>query len=244
MTFWSALILGLVGSAHCAGMCGGIQVALQSQPSFVLLSRVQLFHHLLLLNAGRVVMYLTLGVVLSLLGLSVLSQVNTPTMIRAVRLFTGSVVLLIGVHFILRQSRPFRFLEQFGTGMWRIASRGIKPHNEIVSTPLRTLLNGMIWGLIPCGLVYAVLLTTVFTNNLVDAGMITLGFGLGTMPSLVLSGMLFKRLQEIVKHRGVQMAAGVFFVCGGLLIISAPYWVSSEFLRAYPQLINLVFCVT
>ena len=244
MTFWSALILGLIGSAHCAGMCGGIQMALQSQPSFVLLSRAELFRHLLLLNMGRVMMYLTLGLFLSLLGLAFLSQVDTPRMILAARIFTGGVVLLVGIHFLLRQSRPFRSLERFGMRLWSVANRGIKTRNEVAISPLRTLLNGMIWGLIPCGLVYAVLLTTVFTNDLADAGLITLGFGRGTMPSLVLSGMLFKRLQEIIKHRAVQTLAGLFFICGGVLIITAPYWVSTEFLRAYPQLIDLVFFVT
>lgn len=243
MTFWSALILGLIGSAHCAGMCGGIQMALQSQPSFVLLSRAELLRHLVLLNIGRVMMYLTLGLFLSFLGLAILSQIDTPMIIRAVRVFTGAVILLVGVHFILRQSRPFRSLERFGMRMWNIASRGIKTRNEVAISPLRTVINGMIWGLIPCGLVYAVLLTTVFTNDLMDAGLITLGFGLGTMPSLVLSGMLFKRLQDFVKHRAVQTLAGVFFICGGVLIITAPYWVSTDFLRAYPQLIDLVFCV-
>lgn len=243
MTFWSALILGLIGSAHCAGMCGGIQMALQSQPSFVLLSRAELLRHLVLLNIGRVMMYLTLGLFLSFLGLAILSQIDTPMIIRAVRVFTGAVILLVGVHFILRQSRPFRSLERFGMRIWNIASRGIKTRNEVAISPLRTVINGMIWGLIPCGLVYAVLLTTVFTNDLMDAGLITLGFGLGTMPSLVLSGMLFKRLQDFVKHRAVQTLAGVFFICGGVLIITAPYWVSTDFLRAYPQLIDLVFCV-
>jgi sulfite exporter TauE/SafE len=70
-----------------------------------------------------------------------------------------------------------------------------------------------------------------------------LGFGIGALPSLVFAGLLYKRFKETINRRSIQRLGGVFFMLGGAMIISAPYWINKSFLADYPQLLNLVFCV-
>lgn len=243
MTFWSALILGLVASSHCIAMCGGLQMAMQSANAggdVALRSSGQQFNYILLLNLGRLVTYVIAGMVFSGLGASLLVAIDFATLTYWARAFTGVIVFLIGVQILFRQRRPFQFFEPLGALVWRQVSQIIS-HNK--NRPRVALVNGVAWGFLPCGLVYGVLLSTVWLNQPWQAGLVMLGFGLGTVPGLVLTGTLFQRFKAAISKRTIQNAAAVFFMFGGVLILSAPYWVSKEFLHNYPMLLNTVFCV-
>jgi sulfite exporter TauE/SafE len=242
MTFFSAFILGLVASVHCAGMCGGLQIALQSSSGeIVMRSKQQSFYHLLLLNVGRVVTYVCAGVIFTSLGYLLLAPLELPALGSWLRRITGVLILLIGLQILLKNSRPFRFLEPVGATLWNRAKNYI---NLGSPKPSRTLINGLIWGLLPCGLIYSLLLTTAFAADVEASALTMLGFGLGTWPSLLLTGLLYRQFRELLTSSAVQLTGGIFFVLGGILILTAPYWISTEFINQYPVLLNSVFCLT
>lgn len=241
MTFLSAFILGLVASAHCAGMCGGLQMAMQSGQPTVLRSKRDALRHLLLLNLGRTLTYVLAGAFFASVGYAVLIQLDIANNVRWLRVLTGVVVFLIGIHIAFGKRRPFEFLEPLGAALWRPMSRLI---NHQSNRWHASIVTGVAWGFLPCGLVYSVLVATVFSNDIAQSALTMAGFGLGTMPALILSGVLYKRFREFVNNGYFQLAGGAFFMVGGLLIISAPYWVNKEFLYDYPELLSLAFCVT
>ena len=243
MTFLSALILGLVASAHCAGMCGGLQMAMQAGgPQEALIrSRSDALVRLLLMNIGRVITYVVAGSVFAAIGYAAFSGLNIAASARILRLITGVVIFTIGLQILLANKRPFQFIEPFGAALWRSVSKIIS-HAD--NSKKQSLVTGIAWGFLPCGLVYSVLLVTVFSNDVSAAALTMLGFGLGTMPSLILTGLVYKRFKDAVSNRSLQRAGGVFFMLGGTLMLSAPYWVNKDFLYDYPELLNLAFCVT
>ncbi len=242
MTFWSALMLGLIASAHCIGMCGGLQMALQTangERGAVLRSSAQQFQYLLLLNLGRLFTYSIAGVLFSLLGAKALAALNIGQVSSLTRVFTGTVIFLLGLQIMFGSKRPFQFLEPLGLWLWSKVSALI---NHQKNRAYVAFSNGMAWGFLPCGLVYGVLFSTVLINQPLQAGLVMLGFGLGTVPGLVLTGTLFQRFKAVINQRLMQSAAALFFMLGGGLVLTAPYWVDKTFMRQYPELLNSVFC--
>jgi sulfite exporter TauE/SafE len=243
MTFLSALILGLLAGAHCAGMCGGLQMAMQAggPQEATLRSRREALTHLLLMNVGRIITYVLAGVVFAYVGYATLNGLNLASTSRWLRVATGVVIFLIGLQILLGSARPFQFIEPLGAALWRPVSSLI---NHTSNRKSQSFLTGIAWGFLPCGLVYSVLIVSVFSNDMSASALTMLGFGLGTMPALVFTGLVYKRFKETINNRSLQWAGGLFFMLGGVLIVSAPYWVNKEFMFDYPELLNLVFCVS
>jgi len=204
-------------------------------------SRRDAFIHLLLMNAGRILTYVVAGVVFSYIGYATLDGLNITNSARWLRVATGVVIFLIGLQIFLDKRRPFQFIEPLGAAVWRPVSKLIKHKGNRKS---QSLITGIAWGFLPCGLVYSVLFVSVFSNDVLASALTMLGFGLGTMPALIFSGLLYKRFKESVNSRSFQWAGGLFFMLGGSLILSAPYWVNLDFMRGYPELLNLAFCIT
>lgn len=204
-------------------------------------SRRDAFVHLTLMNIGRVITYVVAGSVFAAIGYAAISGLNIPASARLLRLITGIVIFIIGLQILLGKKRPFQFIEPLGAAVWHSVSKIIRHSDNRKS---QSLITGIAWGFLPCGLVYSVLLVTIFSNDVSAAALTMLGFGLGTMPSLIFTGLVYKRFKETVSNRSFQQAGGVFFMLGGALIISAPYWVNKDFLYDYPELLNLAFCVT
>ena len=75
---------------------------------------------------------------------------------------------------------------------------------------------GMLWGFIPCGLTYSILATALVTGSGARGAGLMLAFGLGTLPNLLLVGMLFKRFRDFTRNRKVRIASGVLVLGFGL----------------------------
>lgn len=240
MTFFSALMLGLLASAHCAGMCGGLQSALQ-QP-MVLRSKGDANNHLLAMNVGRLCIYVIAGIVFGFAGTSILSVSDIPQLSQFTRIAAATMLILIGVQLWFSRAKPFVQLEKLGVTLWGAVNKQL-PHtynNKLRSSFYR----GLIWGFLPCGLVYGALVTTVFSNNGLQGAMTMLGFGLGTLPAMLLTGTLYQYLRRAVRNRGVQLVGASLFLQGGVLMLLAPYFTSTDFMRAYPELLSWLFCLS
>lgn len=238
MTFWSALILGLLSSFHCAGMCGGLQAAIQQITT--IRTRAEAIWHLLALNMGRLLTYIVIGVLLATFGSTALYKADISWLTRGARIMAAVTLILLGVYMLLSQQKPFAVLEKLTQPLWAKLSPLLNNnHNRL----LVSLQQGLIWGFLPCGLVYAVWLTTLFANTPTQAAQTMLGFGLGTLPSMLLTGVAFIRFKQLVANRAVQIVGGLVFIAGGLLMLTAPWWVDKSFLQAYPQLISTMFCL-
>lgn len=239
MTFVSALLLGLLASAHCAGMCGGLQAALQ-QPN-VIRTVTDAHRHLIALNLGRLTVYVIAGLLFSLFGSILIKVIDVPRISQFTRYLTALVLVAIGVQLLMSKYKPFVFIEKYGAALWR-CMRSLLPVTN--SNYLRwSFYRGLIWGFLPCGLIYGVLMTTLFADSMLQGGLIMLGFGLGTFPAMVLTGGLYQQLRRIVRNRAVQLVGGLIFIQGGLLMLLAPWFTGMDFMHSYPQIMSTMFCI-
>ena len=74
----------------------------------------------------------------------------------------------------------------------------------------------MLWGWLPCGLVYSALATALSSGSATRGGLVMLAFGLGTLPNLLLAGIVFARLNEFVRRPVVRIASGLLVLGFGL----------------------------
>jgi sulfite exporter TauE/SafE len=178
MEYWTAFVLGFVGSLHCAGMCGPLALALPATGHSVgsfLLGRAAY-------NVGRIITYCLLGAVFGLVGHSLWFA----GLQRWASIGLG-VALLAG----LLTSRQFALWQPLTRGVARLKSSmaGLLQQRSVLSLGALGLLN----GLLPCGLVYVACAASVTTHSLVDGAQYMAAFGIGTVPMLLsisLSGKL------------------------------------------------------
>jgi sulfite exporter TauE/SafE len=169
-------------------------------------------------NAGRLASYAVLGFVVAAVGARFAGL--TPALAGPVRLAAGIVIILIGLQ-IAFDLRLLAWLERMGGRLWeRIAplAKGLMP---VTSLP-RALGLGLLWGLLPCGLVYSVLLVAATTAQPANGALIMLAFGLGTTPAMLLTGLGAARLSQLMQQRRTRLGAGLLIVVLGMLTIAMP----------------------
>jgi sulfite exporter TauE/SafE len=210
----AALVTGFLGSAHCFGMCGGISGL------FAVNASVQTLRHqvpkAIAYNVGRVLTYAILGAIVALLGKGAVGSI--PQLAAPVRLASGILIILIGLQ-IAFNWRILAPLETAGAKIWqRIApaAKGLVP----VETGVQALGLGLIWGWLPCGLVYSVLLLAATTAEPANGGLVMIAFGLGTMPAMIATGLSASKLARFMSRKRVGI--GLLIVLLGLATIAMP----------------------
>ena len=215
-TVTAALLTGLLGSAHCLGMCSGISGLFAMHTSAAGIRRQ--LPMAMTYNAGRLASYAILGIIVASLGTRFAGL--TPALAGPVRLAAGIIIMLIGLQ-IAFDMRLLGWLERMGGRIWeRVAplARGLMP----VSSLPRALGLGLLWVLLPCGLVYSVLLLAATSAQPADGAMIMLAFGLGTTPAMLLTGLGAARLSQLMRQRRTRLGAGLLIVVLGMLTIAMP----------------------
>jgi hypothetical protein len=180
LTFLMALLAGLFGSTHCLAMCGGIATALGGASGRRLRWEALLYH------GGRIASYTTAGAIAGALGAAAGFAFAASSWSALLRLGTAFMVTVIGLDISLGTRGVARWLrapERWGGRLWR----RLAPARRL-SLPCgpktRALMLGLLWGWLPCGLVYSVLLAAALAGGAVGGSLTMLGFGLGTLPAL------------------------------------------------------------
>lgn len=211
----SAFVLGLLGGGHCLGMCGGLMGALTlAIPEHRRGHRLRL---LLAYNLGRVLGYATIGLLVGLLGWAVASSPGATGM----RIAAALLLIVMGLYLAGWWSGLTR-IERLGRGVWRhiqpLAGRLLP-----VSTLPRALLLGGLWGWLPCGLVYSTLLWAASQGNAWHSALLMLGFGLGTWPTLLATGLAAERTTALLRRRGLRTAGGILVILFGIWTLPGPH---------------------
>ncbi len=210
----AALITGLLGSAHCFGMCAGISgLFAVNQQAASLRRDVPMA---ITYNAGRVVSYVLLGIVVAALGRSFVDAI--PKLAAPVRLASGLLIVIVGLQ-VAFNWRVLAPVEKAGARVWNRIAPAAKGLLPVTSMP-KALGLGLLWGWLPCGLVYSVLLIAATTANPVHGGLVMLAFGLGTMPAMVATGVSAAKLSQFMS--GKRLGAGLLIVLLGLATIAMP----------------------
>lgn len=210
----AAFITGLLGSAHCFGMCGGISGLFAVQASVASL-RNQL-PKAVAYNLGRILTYAFLGIAVAMLGKSLVASI--PRLAAPVRFASGALIILVG----LQLAFGWRILgpvENAGARLWKKiapAAKGLVPVESIA----QAFGLGLIWGCLPCGLVYSVLLLAATSAEPASGGLVMIAFGLGTMPAMVATGLSASRLARFMGQK--RFGAGLLIILIGIATIAMP----------------------
>ncbi len=209
MFFWTAFLLGLAGSLHCAAMCGPLVLAMR-MPGRVVSGR-------LLSNSGRIAVYVVLGAIFGLVGRTLVFA----GLQNAVSIAAGVAIL-------------FGFLFSVRVGVNLQVARVIARLKSAFGLLLKKQSHGSLFvlgalnGLLPCGLVYVALAVAAASGDILHGAGTMLAFGLGTLPMMLSIGFLgnlplIRNLfagRRIVRFCGV-MAAVLLIVRG--LSLGIPY---------------------
>lgn len=188
----------LVSGWHCALMCGGIAVAIENQVRIV--TRQRLMLEQIVMHLGRVAMYVLLGSLAGALGAVIWQQNWLP--VQRFMFALAATLLLVNAWWLARGSRNAsnRFeawLTATTAGAWKKLTYSLTQKGRDAShlTTLHgRLMAGMLWGLVPCGLIYAVLPYAFLAGSAGAGASVMLAFGLGTLPNLLLISGFSARL--------------------------------------------------
>ena len=230
LTLVAAFLIGLASALHCVGMCGGIIGALSfSLPEPVRTQRPLLLGYLLAYNGGRVASYTLAGSLVGALGSGLFDNLSPTFGHQVLRLLAA--VLLVGIGLYLAGWFPrFAQLERIGVPLWkRLEPLGQKLLP--VRSPLQAFGFGLVWGWLPCGLVYSTLLWSASSGSGTRGALTMLMFGLGTLPAVLATGLLAGWITRIRQLPAARAAIGISLIAFGL----ASLWFSPDHSEHTPQ---------
>jgi hypothetical protein len=223
LTVGTALLLGLVASGHCILMCGGISTALgvvtakgaDGKSSKRLLIAYQ---------CGRIGSYSIAGLILggSLGGIVRLLNLNEVRF--GLRALTATALLFAAAVLLSRWRPPG---PPVGTRIWAVLAplgRKLLP----IRTVPRALAFGMIWGWMPCGLVYTVLLVATVQTDALRAAATMAAFGVGTAPAMLAMTVGGQRFKSLTAHPAAQRLGGALFCTCAALTLMGPWLVGQS----------------
>jgi uncharacterized protein len=208
---YTAIILGLMGSFHCAGMCGPIALSLPLQGNSIL----QKISGSLLYNVGKTIMYGIIGLLFGLIGQGfVLIGFQ-----QWISIAMGSLMILSVLLPSLFQKVHVPFASTF--------SQNVRTRLQamfIIKSKLSLFLLGIINALLPCGLVYMAIAGSIGTGNAFSGMLFMILFGLGTIPMLlfisVAGNIVSSQIRVAIQKRipVLVVIIGLFFILRGLTL--------------------------
>lgn len=209
-TLLSALLMGLIGSTHCVGMCGGIISTLntnfsgQSQHHSFL---IQLFY-----NLGRISSYSLFGLLVGFFSSNLMELLPDPHLVSMK--ISGVFFILLGLY-ISQLVNSFKYLEGAGQKLWiKIEPFGRK--YLPAQSPWNAWKLGLVWGWLPCGLVYSALALAMTQLNPLHSALTMFVFGLGTLPTLLLVGHFAHNVKLFLQNKNVRLMLGIILITYGL----------------------------
>lgn len=181
-TLTAAFLAGLAGGAHCAAMCGPL-VGIACRAGSGAGGKGRWLRQALAYNAGRIASYATAGTITGAIGAAGLALRGEP-LTQQVMLAIMSVSLIVLAAYVAGLAPLVRGLEAAGAAAWR----HIEPYSRRLlpaSTPARAFGLGLVFGWLPCGMVYIALIAALATADPLLGALVMAAFGLGTLPNLL-----------------------------------------------------------
>lgn len=211
----AAFMMGFLGSPHCLGMCGGLVAAFSLSMKDV--SPAKRNRLIATYHFGRLLSYSILGLVAGLIGVTILEPLmrgnSTP------RILLGMVLVFVGITML---GAPFLSkLEHLGMRFWQRLSP-LRQKIFPLNTYPRALGAGLLWGYLPCGLVYGALLIAIVAHNPLGGAALMFVFGLGTVPMLVATHKTVGWMREKIGRLRLRQINGIIMVLSGLAVVFVP----------------------
>lgn len=214
--FITALLTGFLGGVHCLGMCGGVVGALtfslevKNQASWWRMLPFQLAY-----NSGRILSYMLIGGLFGALGMYLnQSLASFLPFQQSLQILAGAFMLALGLY-LAGWWQGVVVIEKAGRGLWH----KVAPYAQRMRTVKnyrQAGLYGLIWGWLPCGLVYSMLILALSSGGAFEGALVMLAFGLGTLPNLLLIGSFAFFFTRLSRNTWVKSIAGISVMLMGL----------------------------
>lgn len=225
------LLVGLFGSVHCGAMCGGIVAAFSAVPStaqpvsagrrfpvaVVALGQGAASASLtrvLAYNGGRLTSYALAGALAAGLAGEAGKLAAIGTFQQAGYWLANLMLVALGLY-LMGAWRGLEWVEVAGQHLWRRlrpAMRWLLP----LDSPLKMLGLGLLWGWLPCGMVYSMLVTAMLSGSAPSGAAVMLAFGIGTLPMVLALGLAGERLRGVLRLPMMRAGAGLLVLGFGL----------------------------
>ncbi len=211
ITLTSAFLLGFFSTLHCVGMCGGIIGALSlSLPEEIRNNKARLFTFVLSYNVGRIISYSVAGLIAGAVGTSVLQSAGFDQGHTVLRIIGVSMMVAIGLY-LTGWLPQLATVEKIGIPIWKRLEPIGRKLVPVVSLP-RALAYGLVWGWLPCGLVYFVLIWALTAGDAVHGALTMLAFGLGTLPTLIAAGFMTSWITRFARSAHARQVVGLLII--------------------------------
>jgi sulfite exporter TauE/SafE len=191
-------IASIVGSTHCAAMCGPIAINVHNKIGYL-----SLYH------VGRLLSYLALGTLAGLIGERFLSD-NYPFISTMSLILLSLFLIYTGVN-LLRGKQPELIPGRFVTSVLAVPARWSLGQTR----PLAAFTLGIVNGFIPCGWLYIFVIGALAAKTPLFGGVILFVFWLGTVPALSLLPLMYKKSMKFAPRK-LSVAAGMILILVGL----------------------------
>ncbi len=203
----AAFVFGLLGGAHCIGMCGGIMSALTFAVPPSMRNPARLSGLLLGYNLGRILSYMAAGALVAALGTVIALAPAT----RLVLQVFAAIMLILMALYIADWWKGLLKVEAVGKRLWRHLEPFSRRLMPVVKVP-QAMALGAIWGWLPCGLVYSMLAWSLAIADPAQGAMLMGAFGLGTLPALLATGLAARQLGALIRHRATRTLAALLII--------------------------------
>ena len=223
----SAWLVGALGGLHCIAMCGGFMGAIAARDAAgamplraaraIVISQAGS-------HAGRLFMYAIIGALFGALGATLIASIDLLPLQRATYAIANALLLVLGAGLMLRMP-ALPMLQRLGMRAFAPLLRAIRPLLRR-SDALGRVAMGLIWGLMPCALIYSALPMALVAGGWWQGALVLAAFGLGTLPNLMATGLALGRARRLLATatlRNVAALALIAFGTAGLWrVLAAP----------------------
>lgn len=218
LTFLAGILAGLAASLHCVGMCGpiasGLVIALAPNAS-----AQAALPTLLVAQAGRVTAYVIAGALVGLFGTTLYAGLDREIAHNVLRWAGGATLMWIGLSVAGLAPAPTALDKVTRSVTERLVRIRLSPQP---SYWLWVYSTGLLWGLLPCGMVFAALFFAMMSGTAQQGAVIMLGFGLGTLPSVTAAALGVASLKGWADRRGPRTAIGLALVSIAAISLFVP----------------------
>lgn len=218
LTLIAALLIGLAGSPHCLGMCGGIAGSLGAGMQGT--TSMRRWWLAISYNLGRLASYTFMGAIAATVIAAIGATFAISTWAVVLRLLTAVILIAVAAHLLLNWT-GLRRIEAVGGRLWRhigpLAQRLLP-----VQTPGRALALGALWGWLPCGLVYTVLIAAAVSGSALAGAAVMFAFGVGTLPAMTGVTVFGQTLRRWQANRNARLITGSLLLVFGLWTAASP----------------------
>ena len=217
LDYFSAFVIGLLGSGHCIVMCGGISTMLTTAISNEVSNNK--YRIVFAYNFGRIFSYSLIGALVAFTSSMAAKNVGLP--IAALKTVAGIFLILLGLY-LGQWLMWLSHVEHIGKKLWRHISPNTKKFIPIKNTRSAFAL-GALWGWLPCGLVYSTLTWALASANTINGALIMFFFGLGTLPALLSVSLGTISIKSLLSNTLFRKLAAILVILYGIYTILIAY---------------------